>query len=420
MGRVNAFGVSLYTLMMTSSHVLPLVRAAILDEDSFVRASFSGRQRGQEQPWLKVQIRPVELKGDRHLQFSFFDEKKNLVENQAGSAAREQLEIVLALPFRNFHVLSINEDLQINLSKKGKVLLKRQPLEQARRADTGHDRQKNTLLSEGQDIPFLRATGIMRQDRKIAANRRSKFQQINAFLKILNEVPELAELPEPVRVVDFGSGNAYLTFAAAHYLQALLGKSAAITGVDIQEPLNKRNQALAVDMGWPDLRFETGWIQDHDPEAPPHIVTALHACDTATDEAIAQGIRWGAELIVAAPCCHHDLQAQLKQQETPPAFAPVMRYGLLHERLGDVLTDALRALILRMLGYQVTVIQFVAPEHTPKNLLLRAVRKTEPGSEQALKEYRQLRDFWSVSPYLEKLLSEELRLIGLPIPSLLP
>ena len=404
---------------MSAQHIIPLLRAAILDEDSFVRASFSGRQRGHELRWKRVTVRPVMLKGERNLQFSRFDEKQNHVDNQTGPAAREQLETVLELPFRNFHVLSTNEDLQINLSKKGKVLMKRQPTEQTRQADAGHDRQKNTLLVEGQDIPFLRQIGIMRQDHKIVASRRSKFQQINAFLKILHEVPELTDIAEPVRMVDIGSGNAYLTFSAAHYLTAILGKQAQITGVDIQEPLNKRNQSIAAELNWPQVAFETGWIQDHRPEQPPHIVTALHACDTATDEALAQGIRWGSDLILTAPCCHHDLQAQLKQQETPAAFAPVMRYGLLHERLGDVLTDALRALILRIMGYQVTVIQFVAPEHTPKNLLLRAVRKSLPGRDQAVQEYLTLRDFWKVSPYLEMTLANELSQVGLPITPLI-
>ncbi|MCA9916762.1 MAG: methyltransferase, partial [Anaerolineales bacterium] len=139
---------------------------------------------------------------------------------------------------------------------------------------------------------------------------------------------------------------------------------------------------------------------------PPHIVVALHACDTATDDTLAQGIRWQSEVIIAAPCCHHHLQVQLKERPSPPEFDAVLRYGLLHERLGDILTDAFRAAILRMNGYQVTVMQFISPDHTPKNLLLRAVKKGDSaGGETGVTEYTHLQQYWQVEPYLAQLLN---------------
>ena len=213
---------------------------------------------------------------------------------------------------------------------------------------------------------------------------------------------------QAVRLIDFGCGNAYLTFAAYHYLQNILGKQAIIVGVDGQEKLIARNQRLAQDLGWGGLTFEQGLIIDYQTENPPNIVVALHACDTATDDTLAQGIRWQSQVIIAAPCCHHHLQVQLKERPSPPEFDAVLRYGLLHERLGDVLTDAFRAAILRMMGYQVTVMQFVSPDHTPKNLLLRAVKKDEGGGETAVAEYTQLQQYWQVEPYLAELLAIEL------------
>lgn len=385
------------------------IRDAILDDANFVRATFSGRQRGQEIRWERLELRPVEVKGQRHLQFSFFDAKQNIVKNYLGETAVTELTAALDLPFRNFHIISQNETLQINLSKKGKPLINRKATERQQMVDLAHDRSKNTILSEGEDIPFLQVMGVMRGDGRIKADHRSKFQQINAFLKILAEVDEIATLPEPVRLIDFGCGNAYLTFAAYHYLTNILGKQAKVVGVDGQEKLIARNQSRANELGWDGLTFEQGLIIDYEAVPPPNIVVALHACDTATDDTLAQGIRWQSEVIIAAPCCHHHLQVQLKERslrqaqgkQSPPEFDAVMRYGLLHERLGDILTDAFRAAILRMNGYQVTVLQFISPDHTPKNLLLRAVKKGDEGMvETAVAEYTQLQQYWQVKPYL--------------------
>lgn len=387
------------------------IRDAVLDEANFVRATFSGRQRGKEMGWERLELRPVEVKGQRHLQFSFFDARQNIVKNYVGETAVTHLTTALNLPFRNFHIISQTETIQINLSKKGKPIINRKPTETPQTVELGHDRAKNTILSEGEDIPFLKVMGVMRADGRIKANHRSKFQQINAFLKILAEIDEIAALPQPVRLIDFGCGNAYLTFAAYHYLVNILGKQAVVVGVDGQESLIARNQQRAQALGWDGLTFAQGLIIDYQADPPPNIVVALHACDTATDDTLAQGIRWQSQVIIAAPCCHHHLQVQLKERPSPPEFDAVLRYGLLHERLGDILTDAFRAAILRMNGYQVTVLQFISPDHTPKNLLLRAVKKGESASaelvETAVAEYTHLQQYWQVEPYLAQLLKSE-------------
>ena len=389
------------------------IRNAILDENNFVRAAFSGRQRGQAVRWQRLELRPVEVKGQRHLQFSFFDEKQNIVKNYAGETAVIELTAALALPFRNFHIIGQNETIQINLSKKGKPIINRKAAEKPQMVDLAHDRSKNTILSEGEAIPFLQAMGVMREDGRIKANYRSKFQQINAFLKILDEIDEIAALPEPIRMIDFGCGSAYLTFAAYHYLVNILGKQAQIVGVDGQEKLIAKNQKIAAQLGWDGLTFEQVLIIDYQADPPPDIVVALHACDTATDDTLAQGIRWESQVIIAAPCCHHHLQVQLKERsqaqgkQSPPEFEAVMRHNLLQERLGDILTDAFRAAILRLHGYQVTALEFISPDHTPKNLLLRAVKKGDNGGETAVAEYTQLQQYWQVEPYLSQLLSLE-------------
>lgn len=385
-----------------------IIRHVVLDDENFIRAAFSGRQRGQTAVWQRLVLRPVVIKGKRHHQFSFFDAKQNIVKNYEGETAVSQLNLALDLPFRNFHLVSQTETIQINLSKKGKAIIKRQANESATEVSLAHDRVKNTILTEGEDIPFLRAMGVMRQDGRIKANRRRKFQQINEFLKILAEIEEVKQLPEPIRMVDFGCGGAYLTFAVTHYLQNILGKRVAIVGIDGQGKLIARNRQLAQSLGWDGLTFEQGQIIEYQSDHPPNIVLALHACDTATDDTLAQGIRWQSQVIIAAPCCHHHLQVQMRERPSPPEFTAVLRYGLLHERLGDILTDAFRAAILRMMGYQVTMLEFVTADHTPKNLLLRAVKKGKGGGETAVAEYNQLQQYWQVEPYLAQLLATEM------------
>ena len=397
---------SLYSAAM--SEYLMLLQETIVDEANFFKASLSGQQRGRVNPWQKCVIRPVMLKNGRHLQFSFFDATQNIIKNYAGDEAIQQVTNVLAMPFRNFHVQTQIETIQVNLTKKGKAIVKRTRAETAVPLDLTHDRVKNTVLSEGDDVPFLRAIGLMRTDGRIKADRRRKFQQINAFLQMLSEIDEMAQLPEPIRMVDFGCGNAYLTFAAYHYLHHVLQKRVIIVGIDRQPALIARNQQIADELGWADLSFSQGLIGDYQTIHAPHIVMALHACDTATDDALAYGIRRRSEVIIAAPCCHHNLQVQLKERPSPSEFTPVLRYGLLHERLGDILTDAFRAAILRIMGYQVTVMQFVSPEHTPKNLLLRAVYKGQVGHRQSMAEYQEMKDYWQVNPYLHQLLQTEL------------
>ena len=190
-----------------------------------------------------------------------------------------------------------------------------------------------------------------------------------------------------------------------------------MTGVDAKEFLMARHQATAAELGWEGLTFAAGQILDYAPAEAPDVVLALHACDTATDDALARAVRWGSRLIFSAPCCHHHLQAQLAAAETPSPFRPVLRHGILRERLGDALTDALRAHILRLLGYRAEVLEFVAVEHTPKNLMIRAVHTGAPPTPALVAEYRALKTYWGVTPYLEELLSAELATVLTTNPS---
>ena len=384
-----------------------LVRERILAGDTFIRAVFSGEQRGASVPWIKVVVRPVELKGQVHWQFSYFDDKKDITKNYLDEAA-SKVDELLTLPFRNIFVESSAGNVQVNFTKKGKALVsKSKP--SVMEADMSHDRHKDRLLNEENATPFLQAIGILTQDGRIKADMQHKYKQINEFLRLVDEVASFQAWAEPsIHVVDFGCGSGHLTFAMYYYLREVLSLDAHVTGVDIKSELMSQLQAKSEAMGWSQLKFQTGYISDYESDVKPDVVIALHACDTATDDALAKGIEWGSKVIVCAPCCQHELQAQMAKVELPEQFTSVFHDGIFFERMGDILTDTFRANILRIMGYRTDVTQFVPIEHTAKNLMIRAVKTSQPGNERWVEQYRKLKSFWGVTPYLEKLLGNSL------------
>lgn len=385
-----------------------LVRERILARNKLIRATFSGEQKGSSLQWNKVVVRPVEIKGEIHLQFSYFDDKRDITKNYLADAA-SKVDELLALPFRNIFVESAEGNVQVNISKKGKAVVS-EPKSAKTHAETNfaHDRQKSRLLSAENAEPFLKAVGIMTTDGKIRADMQRKFKQINEFLRLVDETDSFqAFAGQPVHLVDFGCGNAYLTFAIYYYLHDILKLDAHVTGIDVKSDLIERHKEKVKSLGWDQLDFQVGQIADYKPATIPNVVLALHACDTATDDALAQGIRWGSKLIVCAPCCQHELQAQMSRVDMPEQLLPIFKDGIFFERMGDILTDTFRATILRIMGYRTDVTQFVPIEHTAKNLMIRSVKTSPMGNAHWVEEYRNLKSFWQVTPYLEKLLGDE-------------
>ena len=224
-------------------------------------------------------------------------------------------------------------------------------------------------------------------------------------------MPELS--PErPLRVADLGCGNAYLTFAAYSYLTSVRQLPVQMIGVDAKGQAARRNAQVAEELGWREhLQFVESTIRDVELDQPPDVVLALHACDTATDDALARAVRWQAPLVLASPCCHHDLQEQLRSQPTPSPYGPLTRHGILRERFADVLTDACRAGLLRLLGYRTDAVKFVDSQHTERNVLLRAVRTGAAPGDELRREYVDLTAAWGVRPALERALAEETSLV---------
>jgi SAM-dependent methyltransferase len=383
------------------------VKRLVLDEQVFVRLTLKGQIQEAIMPWRQVIVRPVLIKNERYLQFSYFNQKQDITRNYRGSEAGQQLDELLALPFHALIVQSTTEDLRVQITKKGKAILHRAKAETPmREPQLAHDLRKKLLLPAGKPDSFLQATGIMDEQGRVRPGMQGKFSQINEFLKLLEHTGELERFEErPVSILDCGCGSAYLAFATYHYLNNVRGIPARLTGIDTNGSLIQKDTRQSEELGFSSACFQQSAIIDYVPQESPDIVLALHACDTATDEAIYQGIVSQSRLIMCAPCCHHHLQAQLRAVKP---FTPVFQDGILRQRISDILTDTFRALVLRIMGYKTDVVEFVSAEHTDKNLMIRALKSTQRDKARYIQEYQELKTFWSVTPYIETLLGERL------------
>jgi SAM-dependent methyltransferase len=395
---------------------LARMRGHLLDPETLVRAVASGRQKGTRPGWRRVELRYVDLAAGRHLQVTAYDETQAHTTNHlAGDAAREAVDGLLDEPFGNWHVDTTTETHQVRVTKKLEAVVHTSDRQQtdADDVDRGHDRDKMRLLPE--DDPVFVALGLSDASGRMKPSRQSKYRQVEEFLRILDASVSDAirrghlrrpTADDPLRITDLGCGNAYLTFAAHRFLTHERGLPVRMTGVDVREQSRAHNTEVAQGLGI-DAEFVVGTIGDAVVDPAPEVVLALHACDTATDDALARAVAWESPLVLAAPCCHHDIAAQLRAAETPTPYAMLTRHGILRERFADTLTDALRASLLRLSGYRVDVMQFVGSEHTPRNTLLRAVRTGGAVKGGGLrKEYAELVTTWGVQPRLGVLLDE--------------
>ena len=377
----------------------------------------SGRRRGFEPAWRRVEIRPVEIKVGRRTQVVRLDERQahtsNLDDHEWGAAVEELLD----LGFAHMHIDTIDEQVQLRVTKKGNVLFQR-----AKRVDlveqvlVKHDRVKNRLLnpdiSEVQQ--FLTAVGIADAHGRVKPSRQDKFRQIEEFVRLLdiaiNDAVIAGALPsssteKPWQIVDLGCGNAYLTLAAYTFLALVRGEHVRVHGVDVREDSYLRNTQLARGLGVEEhVTFEAAYISEV-ADLSANVVLALHACDTATDDALALAVEMSAAVILASPCCHHDLQQQIGSR-SPKPYDLITGSGILRQRFVDILTDSIRAELVRIAGYRVDVIEYVSDEHTNRNLMIRAIRTGAPPRRQDIESYDAMVEQWQVQPRLAELLAD--------------
>jgi SAM-dependent methyltransferase len=375
---------------------------AVGDDAAFVSATFTGAIRGATPPTTRITVRPVDLTTGRHLQFSDYDGRSTTVTNLAPADGVRRFAELLDAGFGTVYVKTVHADLQLIHSKKGVPrLVTHRPTATA--VDTSHDRSKRRILDE--HAPFLQVVGITDDRARVKPTARAKYRQVERFIEIVEHTlpgPDGLAPGASLRAVDLGCGSGVLTLATYHYLSVVRGLHVTMTGVDTNAELIARLDDTAASLGWDGgLAFRAGTIDTFEPDEPPELVLALHACDTATDDALARAVTWQSNWVLAAPCCQHDLQAQIESVTAPAGYEPLLRHGIVRERLGDLLTDSLRSEILRAHGYRTDVIEFVSTEHTGKNLMIRAVR-TGRLDETAAGSAEQLADLWQVQPALAR------------------
>lgn len=347
---------------LTQAEALAEIRELLLSP-GLIRAS--ARKRGSI---AGVTIRPVELKAGRRLQVVTTGGPRPVTTNVI------DVDPLLAEPFGNWVVETTTGTVRMQATKKGAVM--HRSATAASTLDSAHDRAKEHLLDPGD--PLFDVIG----------GNAAKRRQVDAFLR------QLPALEGPLHIVDLGCGNAYLTFAAYHYLSQR-GIDVRLTGVDVREDQRDRNNRLAQELGWSSqVRFVAGSIATVEVDRPD-MVLALHACDTATDDALARAVQWQAKWVLAAPCCHRDISRQLRLKSTDRQSHLLTSHGILRERFADVLTDVVRAGLLREYGYDVEVVEFIDSAHTPRNALIKAVRTGHPRHDPALEA---LLAEWEIKP----------------------
>ena len=379
------------------------IRARVFG-DGFMKLVQSVRRGGKP---FRISIRPVMIGAEMKYQAEMSDESGVQVKNFDRAGIADGLEKVIAQKgARDLHVMCANGDLHVRVTRKGRVTATRSA-ELSRKAEVmPHDRVKKTPLTSFDSVALLSATGIADAEGRVRVSMRGKYDQVNEFLKVVGETLAGADASQPFAVVDCGCGKAYLTFALYFYLTRALGFSdVRVTGVDRRADVvgSARQTAERLDVA-DRVVFVERDLASFDADRADMVVS-LHACDTATDEALAKGAEWKAKYILSAPCCQHELQKAL---DSKGAFAGLLRQSILRERLCDILTDSFRAMIMRILGFKTQVVEFVSSEATARNILIRCEYGVKPGQAGPVGEYLELRDYWKVVPWLEGRLSKML------------
>ena len=384
------------------------IRARVLGE-GFMKIVQTVRRNGKQ---FKIAMRPVEIGGVKKFQAEMTDDGQVQVKNLDMNAAAEGLEEIIAQRgAREMHLMTAKGDLHMRVTKKGHVMVTRSAEMDRVVTVQPHDRVKKVPLTSFDSAALLRTIGIADGSGKIRASMRGKYDQVNEFLKVVGETVSCASLKSgedaasPFVVVDCGCGKAYLTISLYFYLTEVLGMpNVKVIGIDRRNDVIEAAKKMAAQL---DVAEKVVFVES-DLESLDSLeslgvgavsmVVSLHACDTATDEALAKGVEWKARYILSAPCCQHELQKVLDNKDD---FSGLLRQSILRERLCDILTDSFRAMILRILGFKVQVIEFVSSEATARNIMLKCEYGVKPGQPGPIGEYLALRDYWRVTPWLE-------------------
>ena len=345
----------------------------------------------------KVKIRPTIIKEELLYQISEWKNNQIFHKNMDKEQTVEKVVEYLEQDFSQMELTSKTVQATVLVSKKGKVTLKEKRNTAGKEIDLSHNKIKKYILQEGTPVPFLIDLGVQTREGKIVKSHYDKFRQINRYLEFIQDIMPILPKDRTINIIDFGCGKSYLTFALYYYMKIICNRDIQVIGLDLKEKVIEDCNRLAKKYQYEHLTFITGDVSTYTGEAVDMVVT-LHACDTATDYALMKAIDWKAKVIFTVPCCQHEVNKQIRCEE----LAPLLKYGIIKERISALLTDAVRANLLEEQGYQVQVMEFIDMEHTPKNILIRAVLDEK----QRESKIDKVTDYFNVNTTLQKLLSD--------------
>lgn len=383
-----------------------MLRDALAGGDCLLLVLSRIRRRARDE-FQKVSVRPVIVRQSPAYQFTFHFENRVTHENLDREQAAVKAVRLLTETFEDAALYTPTADYTLRATGNGSFRCKTKPPTKAAAPPAAHNRAKAYLIPEGIPCSFLIEIGVMTPEGRVKSAMTHKFRQINRFLELVDDIVPSLPGGRALRVVDFGCGKSYLTFALYHLLTEIHGRSVRIVGLDRKADVIEHCAAIARRLDCPGLEFREGDIARHDETEPVDLAVSLHACDTATDDALVQALRWQTQVILAVPCCQHELAKTIESRE----LAPLLRHGILRERFAALATDALRSLVLEICGYTTQVVEFIDLEHTAKNLLIRAVRREQPDAAHRasrLAEYRDLKSLLGIdTPHLERALGKD-------------
>jgi len=346
----------------------------------------------------KVKVRPVMLKESIVFQVTETRGAQVFHENYKKELLVDKIIKYLENDFKQMELTSTTMQATVLISKKGKVTIKKKKIQSEKKIDMSHNKAKKYILQEGTLVSFLVDLGVQTKEGKIVRSNYDKYRQINRYLEFIADIMPILPTDRTINIIDFGCGKSYLTFALYYYMKILCKRDIQVIGLDLKEKVIEDCNALAVRYGYDKLKFVTGDVSTYTGEGQVDMVVTLHACDTATDYALEKAVSWGAKVIFSVPCCQHEVNAQIENEK----LQPLLKYGLIKERMSALITDAIRANLLEEQGYQVQVMEFIDMEHTPKNILIRAVK--EKDGKRKNTRIGELTEFLHVENTLQKIL----------------
>ena len=342
--------------------------------DKLIDMVISGQKNKSEDKAVKVRIRPVILKNEIEYQVSEFVGRKVLHSNHSAADVKKKIIDYMTEDFKQAQINMTDAAATILSSKSKTLTCKYKKAGQLKvQRDLSHNRTKKYIIQEGKPVAFMIDLGVMGQDGKIIRTRYDKFRQINRFLEYIEDILPKLDKERELTIIDFGCGKSYLTFVLYYYFTEIQGYNIRIIGLDLKADVIEHCNELRTRYGYDKLDFYVGDIATYKDVDKVDMVVTLHACDTATDYALAKAVKWGAEVILSVPCCQHEANRTIKSD----ILSPVMDYGILKERMAAIVTDAARAKLLTANGYDTQILEFIDMEHTPKNLLIRAVKSSK-------------------------------------------